>query len=119
MSEKAARHEGQAALRILAGVAPAIAVISAVVNLLALTGSLYMLQVYDRVLTSRSVPTLVLLSVLAGGLYLFQGLLEAIRSQIFIRLGSRLDRQIGPMAHAAVMRLPLLGHQPNGTMQPI
>jgi ATP-binding cassette subfamily C protein len=119
LTGQSSNHDGHAALRILASVAPAVALISAVVNILALTGSLYMLQVYDRVLTSRSVPTLVLLSALAGGLFVFQGLLEAIRSQIFVRLGSRLDRRLSPLAHAAVMRMPLLGHQPNGTMQPI
>ena len=119
LTGQSSKHDGRAALRILASVAPAIALISAVVNILALTGSLYMLQVYDRVLTSRSVPTLVLLSVLAAGLFLFQGMLEAIRSQILVRLGSRLDRRLSPLAHNAVMRMPLLGHQPNGTMQPI
>ena len=49
--------------------------ISGVVNILALTGALYMLQIYDRVLTSQSTPTLVLLSVLAICLYSFQGIL--------------------------------------------
>src|SRR3979411_525473 len=119
LTGQSSKHDGRAALRILASVAPAIALISAVVNILALTGALYMLQVYARVLPSRSLPTLVLLSVLAAGLFLFQGMLEAIRSQILVRLGSRLDRRLSPLAHNAVMRMPLLGHQPNGTMQPI
>src|SRR5690349_4368140 len=51
---------------------------SAVLNLLALTGSLFMLEVYDRVIPSRSVPTLVGLLSLVVVLYLFQGLLDAI-----------------------------------------
>ena len=46
---------------------------SGIINILALTGSFYMLQIYDRALTSGSVPTLVALSTLAIGLYLFQG----------------------------------------------
>ena len=51
-------------------------VVSGVVNVLALTGSFYMLQIYDRALTSQSVPTLLALSTLAIGLYLFQGMLD-------------------------------------------
>lgn len=112
-------NEVRSALLMLARLTPAIAIISAIVNVLALTGSLYMLQVYDRVLTSRSVPTLALLSLLAIGLFLFQGVLEAVRSQIFVRLGSRLDRRLAPLAHNAVMRLPLLGQGPSNTLQPI
>ncbi len=46
--------------------------ISGIINVLALTGSIYMLQIYDRALTSGSVPTLLALSLLAIGLYLFQ-----------------------------------------------
>ena len=56
----------------------AVFLISGVVNILALTGSFYMLQVYDRVSGSRSIPTLVALSSLAAGLYLFQGVLDVL-----------------------------------------
>jgi ABC-type protease/lipase transport system fused ATPase/permease subunit len=56
------------------GVFPAVSAMSGVLNMLALTGSFSMLQIYDRVLTSHSVPTLVALSVLAVGLALFEGL---------------------------------------------
>src|SRR5688500_3458423 len=83
----------------------AISAISGVVNVLALTGAFYMLQVYDRVLTSHSVPTLVALSVLAIGLYLFQGTLEVLRGQALVRLGSRFDRRLAPLAHHAVVAL--------------
>jgi ATP-binding cassette subfamily C protein len=111
--------EVKTALRMLGRFVPAIAIISAVVNVLALTSSLYMLQVYDRVLTSRSVPTLILLSLLALGLFAFQGGLEAIRGQIFVRLGSRFDRRVAPLAHHAITQLPLLGHQTGSALQPI
>jgi len=50
----------------------AIAVFSAILNILALTGSMFMMEVYDRVLPSRSVPTLVGLLVLALALYIFR-----------------------------------------------
>ncbi|BBI60882.1 hypothetical protein HSBAA_21880 [Vreelandella sulfidaeris] len=46
---------------------------SGIINILALTGAFYMLQIYDRALTSGSVSTLVAISVLALGLYCFQG----------------------------------------------
>ena len=83
--------------------------ISGVINVLALTGAFYMLQIYDRALTSGSVPTLVALSVLAIGLYLFQGLFDIIRSQILVRLGARLDRKIAPMAHQVAIDMPRFG----------
>ena len=50
-----------------------VALFSGVVNLLMLAGPLYMLQIYDRVLSSRSVPTLIALSIFLVGAYAFQG----------------------------------------------
>ncbi len=63
----------------LRGIVVFLFLISGLINILALTGSFYMLQIYDRALTSGSVPTLVALSVLALGLYLFQGVFDVIR----------------------------------------
>lgn len=94
-------------------------IMSGAVNILALTGSFYMLQVYDRVLSSRSVPTLIALSVLALGLYLFQGILEVIRGQLLVRLGARVDRRLIHDAHEAALRLPLMGRRPSEAQQPI
>jgi PrtD family type I secretion system ABC transporter len=107
------------ALGALAPLAPTLIVISCVVNILALTGSFYMLQVYDRVLSSRSIPTLIALSALTVALYIFQGGLEVVRSQIFSRLASRLDRKLAPKAQDAVMRLPLLGGSRAEALQPM
>ena len=79
----AGRPDKKSEVRLAAGalgsVVTTLAIVSGVVNMLALTGSFYMLQVYDRVLSSRSVPTLVALSLLAVGLFLFQGGLEVMR----------------------------------------
>jgi len=72
-----------------------VGVFSAVINLLMLTGPLYMLQVYDRVLLSRSMSTLVALSVLMAGLYAFMGLLELIRSRVLVRIGIRIEEDLG------------------------
>ncbi|MER8373617.1 type I secretion system permease/ATPase [Mesorhizobium sp. M1406] len=84
-----------------------IAVMSGVVNILALTGSFFMLQVYDRVIPGRSVPTLVGLVVFAGTLFVFQGVLELIRSRLLVRIGMALDARMSGQVYAALMRLPL------------
>jgi PrtD family type I secretion system ABC transporter len=93
--------------------------ISGVVNILALAGSFYMLQVYDRVLSSHSVPTLVALSVLVVVLYLFQGVLDVIRAQVLVRLGTRLDQRLMPLAAGALTRLPRYGASSSQAVQPI
>lgn len=80
---------------------------SGVVNVLALTGSFFMLQVYDRVIPGRSVPTLVGLAVFAGTLFVFQGALELIRSRLLVRIGMALDARLSGQVYAALMRLPL------------
>ena len=82
---------------------------SGLINILALTGAFYMLQIYDRALTSGSIPTLVALSVLAIGLYLFQGVFDVIRSQVLVRVGARLDRRLAPLAHQVAVDMPRYG----------
>lgn len=76
----------------------AVALFSVFVNLLMLTGPLFMLQVYDRVLASRSEATLVSLFALVAILFLFMGLLDHARTRIAARAGARhqtaLDRAI-------------------------
>ncbi|MFG1320825.1 type I secretion system permease/ATPase [Xanthobacter autotrophicus] len=84
-------------------------IVSGVINILALTGSFYMMQVYDRALTSGSIPTLIALSVLALGLYVFQGAFDLIRSQVLVRVGARFDRSVAPIAHKVVVDMPRLG----------
>lgn len=73
------------------------------INLLMLTGPLYMLQVYDRVLASQSVPTLVALTGLVAGLYLTLGLLDWIRASLFAEAGSRFEEQLGARASEAAI----------------
>jgi ATP-binding cassette subfamily C protein len=85
----------------------AVGLMSALINILYLTGSFYMLDVYDRVLPSRSVATLVGLSVLAGGLFVFQGLLDWIRSRLLSRVGIALDEAMHAAVHRAVVTMPL------------
>src|SRR5947207_6741446 len=76
-----------------------VALFSGVVNLLILAGPLYMLQVYDRVLSSRSVPTLVALSVFLIVAYGFQGALEVVRSRLVVRIASLLDLRLDISVH--------------------
>jgi ATP-binding cassette subfamily C protein len=83
--------------------------ISGAINVLALTGSLYMMQIYDRALTSGSVPTLLVLSALAIGLYLFQGGFDIIRSQVLVRVGARMDKKVAPLAHRVAIDMPRFG----------
>ncbi len=68
-----------------------------------LSGSLFMLQVYDRVLASRSVPTLLALVVLIVILYSFQGALELLRSRIFARIGRSVDGRLSDCAFDAYL----------------
>ncbi|MEG9503459.1 MAG: type I secretion system permease/ATPase [Methylorubrum extorquens] len=82
---------------------------SGIINILALTGSFYMLQVYDRALPSGSLPTLVGLSILAVGLYLAQGLFDVLRSQILVRLGAQFDRRVAPLAQRVGIDMPRFG----------
>lgn len=84
--------------------------LSGVINVLALTGAFYMMQIYDRALTSGSISTLVALSILAIGLYLFQGAFDILRSQILVRLGARMDAQLAPLAHQVVIDMPRFGY---------
>jgi len=67
-----------------------------------------MLQVYDRVLASGSVPTLLVLAGLTAGLYTFYGLLEWIRARILLRIGQRLDAQLSATTYECSVLMPLL-----------
>lgn len=88
-----------------------VGLISLVINVLMLTGPLFMLQIYDRVLTSRSVPTLVVMSGLVGGLYLFFGLLEGIRTRSFARVAAWVDSRLSSQSVEANIALSLqFGH---------
>ena len=71
---------------------------SVLTNLLMLAGPLFMLQVYDRVLVSRSLSTLAALLALLVGAYAFQGLFDVIRGRIMVRTAETIDRRLsGPV----------------------
>jgi PrtD family type I secretion system ABC transporter len=96
-----------------------VGVMSCMINLLYLTGSMFMLEVYDRVLPSRSVPTLVGLIVLASGLYIAQGVLDLIRGRILGRVGTSLDEALNKRVFDTVVRLPLVTGARNEGQQPL
>jgi ATP-binding cassette, subfamily C, bacterial exporter for protease/lipase len=78
-----------------------VAAFSGVINLLYLTPAIYMLQTYDRVLSSRSTTTLVVLTVLVMGLYAVMGFLENFRSAVLVRVGNALDEVLSKRVFTA------------------
>lgn len=96
-----------------------VGLLSGVVNVLYLSGSFYMLEVYDRVIPSRSIPTLVGLTLIVAVLYAFQGLLDLIRGRILIRIGTSIDEALNRRVHDALVRLPLRGSPPGDGAQPL
>ncbi|MCR8548361.1 type I secretion system permease/ATPase [Salipiger sp. P9] len=81
-----------------------VAIFSFFVNMLMLTGPLYMLQVYDRVLGSRSEATLIALSVLVVFLYGMMGILDYARSRVMARVAARFQAAMDLRVFDAVMR---------------
>jgi len=102
------RSELGEALRACRGAFIGVFMMSCIINLLYLTGSIFMLEVYDRVLPSRSVPTLVGLVVIAAGLYMAQGFLDLLRGRILGRVGTALDEALNARVFDIVVRLPLV-----------
>ena len=109
MGQESGRAELKAALARCRRAFLGVAVMSGLVNVLYLTGSFFMLEVYDRVIPARSIPTLVGLGVLALTLFLFQGAIEAIRSRVLARVGCALDERISARVFDVVVRAPLKG----------
>jgi ATP-binding cassette subfamily C protein len=95
-----------------------VALFSALLNVLYLTGSFYMLEVYDRVLPSRSLPTLVGLSLLALLLFVFQGLFDIVRSRILVRIGCGLDEAVNERVFDVLVQLPIKAAANQG-LQPL
>jgi ATP-binding cassette subfamily C exporter for protease/lipase len=73
----------------------AVFVFSMTINLLMIAPTIYMMQVSDRVMTSRNMTTLFMLSILALAIFAIMGTLEWARSRVMVRLGVRLDRRLG------------------------
>lgn len=86
---------------------------TALINILMLVPSIYMLQVYDRVLSSHNETTLAMLSLMVVGFFVFIGLLEIIRSFIVIRIGSQLERRFNLRVYQAAFERNLFRGEGN------
>src|SRR5215467_5631236 len=113
------RSELAEALAACRGAFYGTALISGMSNILMLTGAMFMLEIYDRVLPSRSMPTLVGLLVLVAVLFTALGVLDAIRGRILVRIGGDLDETLSGRVYDTLIRMPLrVGGQNDGT-QPL
>jgi PrtD family type I secretion system ABC transporter len=106
------RDDLRAVRRSFRGSLAAVGLVSGLLNVLMLTGSFYMLEIYDRVVPSRSLPTLLGLTVLATVLFFFQGFLEFLRGRVLVHVGAALDQRISGPVFQGILHLPLM--RPNG-----
>lgn len=116
-TDSAATDELQNVYRASRGAFISTGVFSSIVNILMLTGPLFMLQIYDRVLTSGSVPTLLALSALVMILYAYYGFLEYLRARLLVRIGRRVEEQLRSrvfdvVTTHALRKTPGVGSQP-------
>ena len=112
-------RELSSALMRFKSVIVSLAVFSCLVNILSLTGSLFMMQIYDRVLSSRSIPTLISLAIITILLYLIQGILDFSRSRIMSRMASFIDETFSPQLFRCIMQIPLRSRKQGDELLPI
>jgi len=93
--------------------------ISSVINILYLTGSLFMLEVYDRVLPSRHLATLAGLCAIAATLFIFQGFLDFLRGRILTRVGLHLDQSLHDRVYNIIVRMPVSARGSTDSLQPL
>lgn len=119
MKNMATRSEFATALSACRGAFVGVGLLSGVLNVLMLSGSFFMLEVYDRVLPSRSVPTLVGLGVIIGVLYSFQGVLDLVRGRILVRVGAHLDHALSGRVYDVITRMSLRTKPNANGLQPL
>jgi ATP-binding cassette, subfamily C, bacterial PrsD len=106
-------------IRIAARRMIGIGVFSGVINILMLSGSIYMMQVYDRVIPSRNVATLLGLSLMVLIAYFVQGYFDALRTRMLCRVATIFDVGLQGAIHNALATLPLRGARPMMLQQPL
>ena len=104
----------QAALKGTKRLFLSLGLFSLFVNLLMLTGPLYMLQVYDRVLSSRSTATLLALTLLIAGLYGIMGVLDYARGRIAARVGALIQTRLDPKVFEAGLSRAIVSGRASG-----
>jgi len=108
-----------AALRDCSAALVGVVVFSGLMNVLTLTGPIFMLQVYDRVVPSKSVSTLLGLALITTLLYAALGFFDQLRARILIRVGAYVDEVIHPKVFKAVVTLPLRTSLAGDGLQPL
>ena len=78
-----------------------IGIFTAVINILMLVPSIYMMEIYDRVLGSKNSFTLIMLSVMAIGLYSLVSVLEYLRAMVVVRIGAKMDSYLNQRVYTA------------------
>ena len=116
---RSANPDVAAALKECRQAFTSVAIFSGVANMIMLAGPLYMLQVYDRVLASRSVPTLVALSLFLVIAYAFQGGLDVVRSRLVVRIASMLDLRLERSVYDSLIRLANQNRNSTEAHQPV
>lgn len=96
----------------------AVGVFSMVINIIMLVPSIYMLQIYDRVLSSMNISTLFMLTLITLGMYLLMAALEWVRSMTLVHLSNQIDERLGSRIFDASFEQQLSGFKVNPS-QPI
>lgn len=104
---KSSKSEIALALNEFKGAFRTVGIFSAIINLMLLVPSLYMLQVYDRVLSSRNETTLLMLTIMVLGAFLFMSALEFVRTFVLIRVGAQLDMKLNKRIYTAAFEANL------------
>lgn len=90
-----------------------IALFGGIINLLAIVPSIYMMQVYDRVMASRNQTTLLMLTLLALGLFMLSSLIEWVRGQVMIKMSAGIDLDLGERLFGVAFQKSLKEHNAN------
>ncbi len=101
------KSELRQAIKSFSGAFAYVAAFSAAINLIMLVPSLYMLQVYDRVMVSRSKSTLLMLTLIVVFLFVAMGMLDFVRSRLLIRVSQQLDEKLNNRLFNAMFKLSL------------
>ncbi|MGH1418871.1 MAG: type I secretion system permease/ATPase [Hyphomicrobiaceae bacterium] len=109
------RSELRQAVRLSLRAFISIGIFSCVINLLMLAGPLFMLQVYDRVMTSGSIPTLIALAAMTAAIYAIIGILELTRARVITRIGLDFDGRVSDRVFLASMRQSMMNYKSSAT----
>ncbi len=119
MTLNSSRSDLNVALNLCRGAFISSAAFSMVINLLMLTPTIYMLQLYDRVLSSRSLPTLLMLTLIVVAIYITQGALEWVRSQILVRVSARMETLLNQRLFKIAFKQALYTGGQHASSQPL